>query len=54
MSESTERRLVKLGRMEEADELFQKLVTIGTLEEISAGELHMWKGLFTTYQSKQS
>ena len=44
MSESTERRLSKLGRFKEANELFHKMVSIGALEEISAGELNMWRG----------
>ena len=44
MSECTERRLAKLGRTKEANELFHKMIEIGALEEISAGELSMWKG----------
>ena len=44
MSESTERRLDKLGRGDEANELFHKLVKIGALEEIGAAELEMWQG----------
>ena len=44
MSEGTERRLIKLGKMLEANELFKKMVDIGALEEVSACELSMWNG----------
>ena len=44
MSESTERRLIKLGKMLEANALFKKMVDIGALEEVSACELSMWNG----------
>ena len=44
MSETTERRIDKLGKRDEADELFNKKVKIGTLEDIGAAGLDMWKG----------
>jgi hypothetical protein len=44
MSETTERRIDKLGKRDEADELFNKKVKIGTLEDIGAVGLDMWKG----------
>ena len=39
--ETTEKRLAKLGKTEEANELFHKLVELGALEEIGAAELKM-------------
>ena len=44
MSETTERRLAKSGKTDEANELFHKMVKMGALEEIGAAELNMWKG----------
>jgi hypothetical protein len=44
MSETTERRLEKLGKRDEANELFHTMIKIGALEEIGAAELEMWKG----------
>ena len=44
MSETTERRLDKLGKRDEANELFHKMIKIGALEDIGTAELEMWKG----------
>ena len=44
MSEVTERRLAKLGKTDEANDLFSTMVSIGALEEISAMELNLWNG----------
>ena len=44
MMESLERRLAKLGETEAANKVFQKMVTIGALKEVSAEELKIWSG----------
>ena len=44
MSEVTERRLKKLVKTDEANDLFSTMVSIGALEEISAVELNLWNG----------
>ena len=44
MSETTKRRLGKLGKRDEANDLFHKMDKIGGLEEIRAAELEMWQG----------
>ena len=43
MSETTERRLDKIGKKNEASELFNKMIKIGAFEDIGAAELDMWK-----------
>ena len=44
MMETLEKRLEKLGKIDEANEVFNKMVEIGALEEIGAEELKMWSG----------
>ena len=44
MQESTERRLQKLDKTEEANAVFNKLIENGALVEISAAELSTWTG----------
>ena len=44
MMEHLERRLSKLGQTQAANEVFQKMVDIGALEEMSSTELKMWSG----------
>ena len=44
MMETTEKRLAKLGKTDEANEVFYKMVAMGALEEIGAAELKMWQG----------
>ena len=44
MMETLERRLDKLGEVEAANEVFNKMVENGALEEISANELKLWSG----------
>ena len=44
MMESMERRLDKLGETGAANEVFEKMVSIGALSEVSAAELKMWTG----------
>ena len=44
MMETTEKRLAKLGKTDEANELFHKMVAMDALEEIGAAELKMWQG----------
>ena len=44
MMETLERRLDKLGKVEAANEVFNKMIANGALEEISAQELQMWSG----------
>ena len=43
MSETTERRLDKIGKENEASELFNKMIKMGAFEDIGAAELDMWK-----------
>ena len=45
MMESLERKLDKLGQTKAANEVFQKMIDTGALEEISATELGMRTGL---------
>ena len=44
MMETLERRLHKLGQVEAANEVFNKMIANGALEGISAQELEMWVG----------
>ena len=44
IAESTERKLRKFGKTEEANELFIKLLEIGAIEEVTSAELTLWKG----------
>ena len=44
IAESEERKLEKEGRMEEFNELFQKLQDLGAIEEITDSEMLAWKG----------
>ena len=44
MAMSLERKLEKAGLVESANEIFNKMVDIGALEEITQAELQMWKG----------
>ena len=44
IAESEERKLEKEGRMNQFNELFQKLQDLGAVEEISEHELRSWKG----------
>ena len=44
IAESEERKLEKEGRMNQFNELFQKLQVLGAVEEISEHELRSWKG----------
>jgi hypothetical protein len=51
MMESLERRLAKIGETEAANEVFQKMVTIGALKEVSAEELKMMDDGVSFYES---
>ena len=44
IAEAEERKLDREGRMNEFNELFQKLQDLGALEEISDKELMEWSG----------
>ena len=44
IAEAEERKLEREGRMQEFNELFQKLVELGAIEEISKKELKEWSG----------
>ena len=44
MAETFERRLEKKGLTDKANEVFDKMVSLGALVEISQLELDMWKG----------
>ena len=44
IAESEERKLEKEGRMDEFNELFQKLQDLGAIEEITDSEILAWKG----------